>query len=72
MNLQFMPARTFVVEIASLERPEEPFYSNTAQRAWLLGQRFYHYYWQTDDDSTDLDIDFFVSELIEFAPPSTF
>ena len=72
MNLQFMPAHTFVVEIASLERPEEPFYSNTAQRAWLLGQRFYHYYWQTDDDSTDLDIDFFVSDLIEFAPPSMF
>jgi Glycosyltransferase 61 len=74
MNLQFMPEGTYVVEIASINRPEEPFYSNLAQRAYLLGQRFYHYYWQnkTYDDSTCLDIDFFVSELMEFAPPQQF
>ncbi|KAL7443756.1 hypothetical protein ACHAXM_009039 [Skeletonema potamos] len=69
-NMLFMPSGTYVVEIASLSRPEEPYYSSTGQTAYSLGQHYYHYYWQQKDvDSERIDVDFFVSELQSFVPP---
>uniref|UniRef100_A0A7R9VTR6 Glycosyltransferase 61 catalytic domain-containing protein n=1 Tax=Pseudictyota dubia TaxID=2749911 RepID=A0A7R9VTR6_9STRA len=69
MNLQFMAANTSVVEIASADRPEEPIYSNLEQRARLLGQHFYHYYWHDEKEKTELNATAFVEELVEFSPP---
>ena len=69
-NMLFMPVGTYVVEIASLARPEEPYYSSAGQTAYSLGQHYYHYYWQRKDvDSRMIDVDFFVAELQDFAPP---
>lgn len=69
-NMIFMPSGAYVVEIASLSRPEEPYYSSAGQTAYSLGQHYYHYYWQRKDvDSRRIDVDFFVSELQDFAPP---
>ena len=69
INLLFMPEGTYVVEIASLFRPEEPYYSEVGQMTYTLGQHYYHYYWRNKTDSTNLDVDFFVSEVEQFAPP---
>lgn len=69
-NFVFMPPGAYVVEIASKARPEEPLYSSAGQTTYALGQHYYHYYWQeTDLDSKMLDVDFFVKELLDFAPP---
>ena len=69
-NLLFMPVGTYVVEIASLQRPEEPYYSSAGQMTYSLGQHYYHYYWRDKEvDAKHLDIPFFVSELKDFAPP---
>jgi len=66
----FMRPGTYVVEIASLSRPEEPYYSSAGQTAYSLGQHYYHYYWrQQNVDSIRIDVDFFVSELQNFVPP---
>jgi len=71
INLLFMSEGTYVVEIASLYRPEEPYYSEVGQMTYTLGQHYYHYYWQNiKEDSTNLDVKFFISELEDWAPPS--
>jgi hypothetical protein len=69
-NMVFMRPGTYVVEIASLSRPEEPYYSSAGQRAYSLRQHYYHYYWrQQNVDSIRIDVDFFASELQNFVPP---
>ena len=69
-NILFMPVGTYVVEIASLQRPEEPYYSSAGQMTYSLGQHYYHYYWKDKEvDGKNLDIPFFVSELKDFAAP---
>jgi capsular polysaccharide biosynthesis protein len=69
MNIMFMPPESFVVEIASWDRPELNVLSNFAQRAYVYGLHYFHYYWHSDKDKRGLDVDAFVQELFDFAPP---